>query len=78
MASRLTDEERIVQWFTEADLASARSVFRVVRGIMRTRDAAPKRGRPSGAKEPRDPRQLIGSTQVRGKTGPDGGLGTVE
>lgn len=46
MSFHLTDEERIVYWFTTADLASVETLFRVVRGIVRTRSAAPRRGRP--------------------------------
>jgi hypothetical protein len=37
MSKRITDEERVVNFFAEAGLEKAQTLFNVVRGIMRSR-----------------------------------------
>ncbi len=45
MGTRITDEERIVAWFTAAEPAAAQTMFRVIKGVMSGKgiDTAKKR-----------------------------------
>lgn len=55
MSDREIDERDVRMWFMKTELAQARDTFRVVEGIIETREAfEPKRKRRSDAGQSRD------------------------
>jgi hypothetical protein len=56
---RVTDEERIVAWFVQAPLDSARVLFNIVKGVMRNKAGPP-------------PARLLETSRRRVASKPDG------
>jgi hypothetical protein len=52
MATRLTDEERIVEFFTNATPEQAETLLNVIKGIVRTKRPATKRNHKKTVPEP--------------------------